>query len=219
MGKCPGAQAPGHFPQRFTPGARASQDDGRPAWRSSWPCALFDWERHANRRGAAYRYRGAAARAAQRFARQDWYDVWFPTLSPSAALVKQAHEAKTAADWNAFFRHYKAEMKSPDAAHALDLLAAMSQHSDLSVGCYCEMRRTATARRFASCWWRRGDAGRRMMARRSRSTPCVDAASVPTNGRHHLYQLQALPSICSCAANIVTCGIWPAAACFFASSR
>jgi uncharacterized protein YeaO (DUF488 family) len=41
------------------------------------------------------------------FARQDWYDVWFPTLSPSAELVKQAHEAKTAADWTAFFRHYK----------------------------------------------------------------------------------------------------------------
>lgn len=72
------------------------------------------------------------------FAEQDWYDVWFPTLSPSAALVKQAHEAKTAADWNAFFRHYKAEMKAPDAAHALDLLAALSQHSDISVGCYCE---------------------------------------------------------------------------------
>lgn len=72
------------------------------------------------------------------FARQDWYDVWFPTLSPSAELVKQAHEAKTTADWNAFFRHYKAEMKAPDAAHALDLLAAMSQHSDISVGCYCE---------------------------------------------------------------------------------
>ncbi|MCU1001723.1 DUF488 family protein [Stenotrophomonas maltophilia] len=72
------------------------------------------------------------------FARQDWYDVWFPTLSPSAELVKQAHEAKTAADWNVFFRHYKAEMKAPDAAHALDLLAAMSQHSDISVGCYCE---------------------------------------------------------------------------------
>ena len=72
------------------------------------------------------------------FARQDWYDVWFPTLSPSAELVKQAHEAKTEADWNAFFRHYKAEMKAPDAAHALDLLAAMSQRSDISVGCYCE---------------------------------------------------------------------------------
>ncbi|WP_223496438.1 DUF488 domain-containing protein [Stenotrophomonas indicatrix] len=72
------------------------------------------------------------------FARQDWYDVWFPTLSPSAELVKQAHEAKSAADWNAFFRHYKAEMEAPDAAHALDLLAALSQHSDIAVGCYCE---------------------------------------------------------------------------------
>ena len=72
------------------------------------------------------------------FARQDWYDVWFPTLSPSAELVKQAHEAKTTADWGAFFRHYRAEMKAPDAAHALDLLAALSQHSDIAVGCYCE---------------------------------------------------------------------------------
>ncbi len=72
------------------------------------------------------------------FARQDWYDVWLPTLSPSAELVKQAHEAKSAADWTAFFRHYKAEMRAPDAAHALDLLAAMSRHSDISVGCYCE---------------------------------------------------------------------------------
>ena len=72
------------------------------------------------------------------FARQDWYDVWFPTLSPSAELVKQAHEAKSAADWTAFFRHYNVEMKAPDAAHALDLLAALSQHSDIAVGCYCE---------------------------------------------------------------------------------
>ncbi len=72
------------------------------------------------------------------FARQDWYDVWFPTLSPSPALVKLAHEAKTAADWNAFFRYFKAEMKAPEAAHALDLLAALSQHSDIAVGCYCE---------------------------------------------------------------------------------
>lgn len=72
------------------------------------------------------------------FARQDWYDVWFPTLAPSAELVNQAQAAQSAAQWNAFFRHYKAEMKTPAAAHALDLLAALSQHSDISVGCYCE---------------------------------------------------------------------------------
>ena len=64
--------------------------------------------------------------------------MWFPTLSPSPALVKLAHAAKTAADWNAFFRHFKAEMKAPEAAHALDLLAALSQHSDIAVGWYCE---------------------------------------------------------------------------------
>jgi len=72
------------------------------------------------------------------FARQDWYDVWFPTLAPSLETMKQAQAAQTPAQWNAFVRKYKAEMKSLDAQHALDLLAAMSRDSDFSVGCYCE---------------------------------------------------------------------------------
>jgi uncharacterized protein YeaO (DUF488 family) len=29
-------------------------------------------------------------------------------------------------------------MRSPDASRALDLLAALSRRTDLSVGCYCE---------------------------------------------------------------------------------
>lgn len=72
------------------------------------------------------------------FAKQDWYDVWFPTLAPSLETMKQAQAATTPAQWNAFVRKYKAEMKGHDAQHALDLLAAMSRHSDFSVGCYCE---------------------------------------------------------------------------------
>ncbi|KQZ66141.1 MULTISPECIES: DUF488 family protein [unclassified Lysobacter] len=72
------------------------------------------------------------------FARQDWYDVWFPTLAPSAEIVKQAQDAQTPAQWNAFVRKYKAEMAAPDASHALQLLATLSRHSDFSVGCYCE---------------------------------------------------------------------------------
>jgi len=72
------------------------------------------------------------------FAKRDWYDVWFPTLAPSLETMKQALAADTPAQWNAFVRKYKAEMKGHDAQHALDLLAAMSQHSDFSVGCYCE---------------------------------------------------------------------------------
>jgi uncharacterized protein YeaO (DUF488 family) len=74
-------------------------------------------------------------------ARRDWYDVWFPTLAPSAAALKlgQAAAANPAdlAAWARFSRSYNAEMKEPQAQHALDLLAALSNRSDFSVGCYC----------------------------------------------------------------------------------
>jgi uncharacterized protein YeaO (DUF488 family) len=73
-----------------------------------------------------------------RFAKDDWYDVWFPTLAPSLPVMKQALAANTDQDWAAFTRKYRAEMAKPEAAHALDLLAALSHHSNFSVGCYCE---------------------------------------------------------------------------------
>ena len=82
--------------------------------------------------------------ARSRFAADDWYDVWFPLLSPSAGLVKLALAAQqddSAAgqrEWARFVRGYRAEMRAPDAARALDLLAALSRHADFSVGCYCE---------------------------------------------------------------------------------
>jgi len=72
------------------------------------------------------------------FAAQDWYDVWFPNLAPSEATVKLAQQARTPAQWAAFVRAYRIEMAAPDNRHALGLLAALSQHTDFSVGCYCE---------------------------------------------------------------------------------
>ena len=71
------------------------------------------------------------------FASQDWYDVWFPTLAPTAQTMKLAQAAHDDAAWARFSRAYKAEMKQPHAQHALDLLAAMSLTSPFSVGCYC----------------------------------------------------------------------------------
>jgi uncharacterized protein YeaO (DUF488 family) len=71
------------------------------------------------------------------FATQDWYDVWFPTLAPAVATLKLGLAADTPAQWAAFSRKFRAEMKTPAAAHALDLLAALSQSTDFSVGCYC----------------------------------------------------------------------------------
>ena len=72
------------------------------------------------------------------FAAQDWYDVWFPNLAPSAAIVKQGLDAKTDAQWAAFIKKYRAEMAAPQANHDLELLAALSHHTNFSVGCYCE---------------------------------------------------------------------------------
>ncbi len=73
-----------------------------------------------------------------RFASENWYDVWFPNLAPSAETVKLAQEATTSAQWAAFLKKYKAEMSKPEASHSLALLAALSQNSNFSVGCYCE---------------------------------------------------------------------------------
>lgn len=72
------------------------------------------------------------------FAKQDWYDVWFPNLAPSLQTMKLGQAAETPAQWNVFVRKYRAEMAAPEAAHAITLLAALSQRNDFAVGCYCE---------------------------------------------------------------------------------
>lgn len=74
----------------------------------------------------------------QEFARQNWYDVWYPNLAPSAEAVKQALDANTPGEWKAFAKRYRAEMATPENRHTLALLAQLSQHTDFSVGCYCE---------------------------------------------------------------------------------
>jgi uncharacterized protein YeaO (DUF488 family) len=71
------------------------------------------------------------------FATRDFYDVWLPNLAPSEALVKRALAANDEREWKAFVRAYRAEMKDPQAGRVLDLLAALSQAANFSVGCYC----------------------------------------------------------------------------------
>lgn len=74
----------------------------------------------------------------ERFASDDWYDTWFPLLSPAAETVKLALDAQTPAQWARFVKRYRSEMRQPEPRHALDLLAALSHDTDFSVGCYCE---------------------------------------------------------------------------------
>ncbi len=72
------------------------------------------------------------------FASKNWYDVWFPNLAPSVETMKQAQAASTPEQWAAFVRRYRTEMAQPEHAHAIALLARLSQDSNFSVGCYCE---------------------------------------------------------------------------------
>jgi uncharacterized protein YeaO (DUF488 family) len=73
-----------------------------------------------------------------RYAAENWFDVWFPDLAPSRELVSRAKAAETAGEWSAFVRAFRAEMNEPTPRRMLDLLAALSRDADFSIGCYCE---------------------------------------------------------------------------------
>ena len=73
-----------------------------------------------------------------KFASGNWYDVWLPELSPSEATVKLGLKAITDREWAVFEKRYAKEMAAPSASRVLDLLVALSQQTDFSVGCYCE---------------------------------------------------------------------------------
>jgi len=71
------------------------------------------------------------------YARRNFFDVWLPTLAPSAATIRIAQSAKDDRAWARFARKYRAEMAKPESRFLLDLLAALSQRANFSVGCYC----------------------------------------------------------------------------------
>ncbi len=75
--------------------------------------------------------------AKSEFASRDFYDAWLPELSPSPALVARALAATTEKEWAAFVRDFRRELAAPQARHLIDLLAAMSHTTNLSIGCYC----------------------------------------------------------------------------------
>jgi uncharacterized protein YeaO (DUF488 family) len=69
----------------------------------------------------------------------DYFDVWFPNISPSAELMSWARsEPFTEARWKTFARRYRAEMNTPENSRVLNLLAALSHVTNFSVGCYCK---------------------------------------------------------------------------------
>jgi len=72
------------------------------------------------------------------FASQDWYDVWYPNLSPSVETMKLGQAASTPAQWQVFAKKYRSEMRVLENSRTIEVLAVLSRHNNFSVGCYCE---------------------------------------------------------------------------------
>jgi len=71
------------------------------------------------------------------YSQRNLYDVWFPNLSPSEALLKAYFPIAGERQWRSFERRFLAEMKAPGPSRDLDLLAALSRQTNFSLGCYC----------------------------------------------------------------------------------
>ncbi len=69
---------------------------------------------------------------------RNFYDVWFPNLAPSEALLKESYPIEDTRAWRRFERAFRKEMSAPGPTRDLDLLAALSSQLELAVGCYCE---------------------------------------------------------------------------------
>ena len=60
------------------------------------------------------------------YSSKNFYDIWLPTLAPSAETVKLAQGATNEREWARFMKKYRAEMAVPANRATLDLLAALS---------------------------------------------------------------------------------------------
>ncbi|MCC6486396.1 MAG: DUF488 family protein [Candidatus Hydrogenedentes bacterium] len=83
---------------------------------------------------------GTVRRPPRGVPKADWrnyFDLWFPNLSPSAELLRQGLGAQGDRGRAAFRRKFLKEMSAPDRTRELALLAELSHRTNLSVGCYC----------------------------------------------------------------------------------
>ena len=75
----------------------------------------------------------------EEYSKRDYFDLWLPELAPSAPLVSFAlSQPFTPKRWTTYERRYRQEMLKPAAQHLIQLLAALSKHTNFSIGCYCE---------------------------------------------------------------------------------
>lgn len=70
-----------------------------------------------------------------------YFDVWFPALAPSAALLKHIHPQNLddPAMRRAFFDRYERELLGrSESRQTIQLLAALAARTPISLGCFCD---------------------------------------------------------------------------------
>ena len=82
------------------------------------------------------------------FASRNYYDQWLPELSPlpdTMAMAQESHRlhdagqaAEAAKLWKQFDKLFRKQLAEAPAERTLQLLAALSQQTNFSVGCYCD---------------------------------------------------------------------------------
>jgi len=75
-----------------------------------------------------------------RWQAEGYFDVWFPVLAPSAALLKRIHAQNLddPAKRRAFFDRYERKMLGRlESRQAIHLLAAVAARTPISLGCFC----------------------------------------------------------------------------------
>ncbi|WP_395028505.1 DUF488 domain-containing protein [Comamonas odontotermitis] len=82
------------------------------------------------------------------FASRNYYDVWYPELSPEPETMQVALESHRLADhgdtaqadklWKSFDKTFRKQLAEAPAARTLDLLAALSHQTNFAIGCYCD---------------------------------------------------------------------------------
>ena len=66
----------------------------------------------------------------------EYFDVWFPVLAPSLALLRRMKRGMTS--YADFCSSYERELlANTESRQALDLLAAIALRMPISIGCYC----------------------------------------------------------------------------------
>lgn len=73
--------------------------------------------------------------------RLNYFDLWLPSLAPSAKLLKWAHSHDIVGnpeDWATFKARYEKEMTTAaEPRQQLILLAEIAKRTPLSIGCVC----------------------------------------------------------------------------------